>query len=135
MFTRGLRTTIQECIRNACEDEKLTAAQVKELLKLALAGVRHTKRISSDNVDIVRSTWDPASWEELAATLSNTERFKASNSLQDLCKQISRVANKEDSEGAKSKKRKVESADVEETEPMEGSKKPKRKKQKASKLS
>lgn len=126
---------MQECIRNACEDEKLTAAQVKELLKLALAGVRHTKRVSSENIDTIRSTWDPASWDKLATTLASAERFKASTGLQTMCKQVSQLASKEASEGVKSKKRKVESVDTEEAEPVEVTKKPKRRKQKASKSS
>ena len=126
---------MQDSIRSACEDEKLTAAQVKDLLKLALAGVRHTKRVTTDDTDVVRATWDPASWDELGATLASAERFKASTGLQALCKQISNLANKEPSESAKNKKRKVDSVEGEEAEPTEVTKKPKRKKQKASKTS
>ncbi|GJE98126.1 DNA polymerase phi-domain-containing protein [Phanerochaete sordida] len=113
-FTRALRTAMIAAVRDACAEEKLTAPQVKELLKLALAGVRHTKRIAPDAAT-VKATWDAAAWEDLAGKLAEAERFKASTGLQATCRQIAQLINKEEGAGAKgkSKKRKADAIDVE----------------------
>ena len=163
-FTRALRTSMLDTAYSACEEnEKLTAPQIKELLKLALAGVRHTKRIAPSD-EAVKRTWDAAAWEDLAGKLAESERFKTSTGLQTTSRQITQLINKEDGGAgakAKGKKRKVdalevdgdasdaqedskvEEAEVDESvkdaemndEDAEKVKRPKRKKQKASKSS
>lgn len=155
-FTRGLRAAMLEAVRSACaEKERLTAPQVKELLKLALAGVRHTKRIAP-SAAAVEATWDPAAWDALAGTLADADRFKASTGLQTTSRQIAQLISKDERGGAaKGKKRKADAieakggvsgagagkaaeeqakdVEMQDEEAEEKVRKPKRKKQKANK--
>ncbi|EKM55908.1 uncharacterized protein PHACADRAFT_256841 [Phanerochaete carnosa HHB-10118-sp] len=165
-FTRALREAMLMALRGACASgsERLTPPQVKELLRLVLAGVRYTRRVAS-SAEAVRATWDAAAWETLAGELATSARLKASTGLQATCRQVVQLIEKDDGVGGvakvKAKKRKADAMDadddagnaqrsdeVEETgaeeakdaemeddEAEEKVKKPKRKKQKASKSS
>ncbi|PCH38454.1 hypothetical protein WOLCODRAFT_115513 [Wolfiporia cocos MD-104 SS10] len=88
-FTSSLRTTLLETIQSACGGNTLAAADIKELLKVAMAGVRQTKRVASTAE--ISAIWEPAQWTALALKLAGSERFKASTSLQSTCKQIAQM--------------------------------------------
>jgi DNA polymerase phi len=138
-----------DTLRKACTDtETLTGPQAKDLFKVALACVRHTKRIATD-AESTRVTWDPPSWEALSTTLAQSKRFKASTGLHTMCRQVTTLASNEEG-GAPvkvMKKRKAEDAmDIDEPaeaaaakdviqDATEVAKKPKRKKQKTTKES
>lgn len=137
---------MQACLRAACTpdgaDAKLSAAQAKELLKLALAGVRHTRRVAPARV---RDTWDPPSWDALADELAKAERLAGAQGLPKAARQVALLAGKEEDGGKVVKKRKAAAVEGEGAEGAqeeekgaeeahgEAAKKPKRKKQKASK--
>jgi DNA polymerase phi len=128
----ALKQSIQHAVRDACLDEEtLSAAHVKQVLKLALSAARQTRRLlassqPSPSQTELRAIWEPDSWDALGTVLEGSDRFKASTGLRALCKQIARVCSDqmdessaakkgkkykkqpEDNEESKSKKRKVE---------------------------
>ncbi|PSS32180.1 hypothetical protein PHLCEN_2v2053 [Hermanssonia centrifuga] len=127
-FMPGLRNAVQESVRDACSEESLTAAQVKELLKLALSAIRQTKRVASQ--EQLHTIWEPSSWETLSSALASADRFKSSTALQTMCKQISQLVTEGKLSKAKAPgKRKVDSLEGEE-EVAASPKKVKRKKTK-----
>lgn len=115
-FMKGLKQAIQSSVRDACDDDRLTAAQVKELLKIALAGIRYTKRVAPESAK-VQSTWDAPAWEALSEALAKSERLKNSVGLQTMCKQIVQLVNQDASKSVKgAAKRKVDVIEDEEAE-------------------
>jgi len=116
--------TVQEACK---EDSGMTSAQLKDLLKIVLAAVRHTKKASADAVE---KTWSSSAWSDVKTSLS-TSRLKAAIGLQKMCEQITAMTKpaSEKQDKKKKNKRKAEEAVAVEVEPVkEESKKPKRKK-------
>jgi DNA polymerase phi len=84
----SFRRALIQSVTDACEGKiLLTAPQVKDLLKLASFGMRHTHRITSEAE--TRRLWDPEAWEIAGQKLTNSERFKGSIGLQKMCQKIS----------------------------------------------
>ncbi|TDL27573.1 hypothetical protein BD410DRAFT_762651 [Rickenella mellea] len=109
-FALSLRKALHSAILEASTNPNTTlnVTQAKEVLKTGLQVVRQTKRISTSQ-DLSR-IWEPSIWDDLSQTLAASEQFKASKSLQDLCRQISRIAREDQKPGesAKESKRKAE---------------------------
>ncbi|KAI0792872.1 DNA polymerase phi-domain-containing protein [Abortiporus biennis] len=136
-FMSALRKAILDASTKACEEEtsSLSAAQMKEILKLATSAARQTNRVSSSESDIT-STWNPSEWEKLAEKFSSSQSFKAANGLQNLCRQMVQITRSSATSGKeKSKKRSVAKRKVDtlEEEDGEATKKAKHKKAKKSK--
>ena len=86
-FMRTFCVAIYATISGACDDpDSLSAAQVKDLLKLSLLAVRQTRRVTDDPNDL-RAIWDAASLTSLSTKLASS-RFKSTSSLHGLCKQL-----------------------------------------------
>ncbi|TFY61434.1 hypothetical protein EVG20_g7059 [Dentipellis fragilis] len=100
-FMPTLRETLSRTISKACDETSTTPAHLKEVFKLALLGVRQTKRVASKPEDIAR-TWKPATWTELHTKLGANERLKSSTALVGMCKQIIQMTQIQ--EGKKGKK-------------------------------
>jgi DNA polymerase phi len=85
----SLRELLLDLAQENCSEKgNLTAAQMKELFKLGLLGVRQTKHISSSSTQEI---WEPKSWRFLHQNLK-TSRLKASPALQKMCEQIARMS-------------------------------------------
>ncbi|KAG6831186.1 hypothetical protein H0H92_012326 [Tricholoma furcatifolium] len=97
-FATSLRTTLLDAATDACaEKNSLNAAQLKELLKLALVAVRQTQRtIGASSSEI----WQPSSWHSLTGRLNSSERFKKSSGLSKMCEQLVRLSKQEASKKA-----------------------------------
>jgi len=88
-FMPMLHRTLLDSISAACsETPTLTGAQIKDLLKLCLLGVRQTERASQTDVS---SIWRPSEWEALRQRLATTDRFKSSTGLLTICQQITQA--------------------------------------------
>ncbi|EIN07831.1 hypothetical protein PUNSTDRAFT_70289 [Punctularia strigosozonata HHB-11173 SS5] len=88
-FLKKFAEALHGALIEACDEATtLSAPQMKELLKLALAAVRHTKNSASTDVALA---WSSDSWTTLHSRLIATERFKASKALHSLSKQIVQV--------------------------------------------
>ncbi|KAF8522098.1 DNA polymerase phi-domain-containing protein [Hysterangium stoloniferum] len=86
-FIAKFREVMFSVISEACDNkESLTAAQVKELLKLCLLAARHTRRITPD-VSRQQTIWNVSDLSELLKKV-RTSRFKNSTSLHSVCQQI-----------------------------------------------
>jgi len=86
-FIPKFREVMYSVISEACDNEEsLTAAQVKELLKLCLLAARHTRRIAPD-VDRQQTIWNVSDLSEMLKKV-RTSRFKNSTSLHNLCQQL-----------------------------------------------
>ncbi|KAJ7063164.1 DNA polymerase phi-domain-containing protein [Mycena amicta] len=84
---RSFREALAECVTEACDDKvTFTAAQMKELLKLASFAMRQTYRVGSEGE--ARKAWDPESWHALSQTLAHASRFKAAVGLHKLCEKL-----------------------------------------------
>ena len=96
-----LRQAILDVLTNACTGESsLTPAHAKEILKLALLGVRQTKRFTS-SIEEASSMWEPSKWSELSSKLASSDRFKSSVGLQAMCKQLVQLLQDSGTAGAK----------------------------------
>jgi DNA polymerase phi len=88
-FMPSLRELLLDIAQESCSEKgNLTAAQMKEIFKLALLGVRHTKRLSPA---ATQQIWEPKSWKSLHQNLK-TSRLKASPALQKMCEQVVRMS-------------------------------------------
>ncbi|KAI0654742.1 DNA polymerase phi-domain-containing protein [Cubamyces menziesii] len=100
-FMPKLRQAILDVLTNACTGESsLTPAHAKEILKLALLGVRQTKRFTS-SIEEASSIWEPSKWSELSLKLASSDRFKSSVGLQAMCKQLVQLLQDSGTAGAK----------------------------------
>ncbi|KZT74012.1 hypothetical protein DAEQUDRAFT_661194 [Daedalea quercina L-15889] len=92
-FFPKLRVVLLDVISQACEasDASLTAAQVKELLKLALLAVRQTRHMCGDQA--LPTIWEPSLWNDLSSKLAASSRFKSSTGLRLSCKEIAHVSS------------------------------------------
>ncbi|KAG6896948.1 hypothetical protein C0992_005154, partial [Termitomyces sp. T32_za158] len=98
-FTARLQKVLLEVATDACTDKNpLTAAQLKEVLKLALGAARQIQRVDRASHAEV---WQPDSWHSLAGRLTSSERFKKSTGLPKMCEQIARISNPGDASFAK----------------------------------
>lgn len=108
-----LRQQLFEIAEDACnESGNLTTAQMKEVLKLVLLGVRQTARIVPEATN---SLWKSDTWRSLIEKLQTSPRFKSSPVLKKLCERISRTAEASKSEPQSksiSSKRKSEALEI-----------------------
>lgn len=117
---RALRQVLLDTVSKAIDEGPtlvLTAAQMRELLKLALLAARQARRIAPQEVVTV---WDPSAWSKITELLTASERFKGAAQT---CKQVVQIASAPQKDGPP--KRKAHS--VSDGTPSE-TKKPKRKK-------
>ena len=88
-FMPLLRELLLDLAQESCSEQaKLTAAQMKEVFKVGLLGVRQTKRLSPPSTQQI---WEPKSWRLLHQNLK-TSRLKASPALQKMCEQVARMS-------------------------------------------
>ena len=106
----SLRQNLHDIISKACDETTLTAAQLKDILKLALLAVRQSKRCLSKPDDLSK-IWMPATWIVLTSKLAGNDRFKASTSLQAMCRQIAQLVQ---APAAQSKKNKITATNTDE---------------------
>lgn len=84
-----LRELLLDLAQESCSEKgNLTAAQMKEIFKLGLLGVRQTKRLSPSSTQQI---WEPKSWRTLHQNLKMS-RLKASPALQKMCEQVARMS-------------------------------------------
>lgn len=90
-FVPKLQTVLLDTMSQACEasDASLTAAQVKEILKLALLAVRQSRKACGDQG--LTAVWNAAPWNNLSTKFAATSRFKSSTGLQSSCKEVARL--------------------------------------------
>ncbi|KAJ3542423.1 hypothetical protein NMY22_g3527 [Coprinellus aureogranulatus] len=86
-----LRESLVDLATKACTDDKskFTAPQMKEVLKLALAAARQTKRFAEGSVTEI---WQPDSWLSLKQSLVKSSRFSSSTGLHKMCDQMVQLA-------------------------------------------
>ena len=82
----ALRPAAQTIVRDACEDDDLTAVQLKTILKVVQKAVRQSKRVLS--TEELNQAWDRPSWESLSQTLTSSEKFKTSTGLLNVYNQL-----------------------------------------------
>ncbi len=116
-------------IDDACDKEFLSAAQLKEILKIAQSAVHQTKRAFA--LKEVSEIWQPFKWEEASKKLEISDTLKSAVGLQTICKQIAQIAGQEPKKNSGAGKRKAGEA-VEKGGVEKEGKKPKRKKVKKS---
>jgi len=105
-----LRQQLLEIAEDACKDSgNLTTAQMKEVLKLVLLGVRQTARIAMKATD---SLWKSDTWRSLIEALDTSPKFKSSPALKKLCECIARTADSSSLETPKQQSKKKRKADV-----------------------
>lgn len=126
-FHKALQKTILELITLSVDDDHgLSAAQVKDILKLVLSCIRQTRKTAeSSTVQI----WDPAAWKALHDQLASSNRFQSSSSVLNMCRQVESIATQSKQEGGRKRKAESES----ETTKADPSIKSNRKKRKKSK--
>ena len=83
----ALRQSLVDLATQACVDDntKLTAPQMKEILKLALTAARQTKRFAET---LLTEIWQPDSWSTLKQSLVQSSRFGSSTGLHKVCDQM-----------------------------------------------
>jgi len=122
---RSLKTALHDFAEECCKETgSLSTAQMKELFKLALTGVRQTKRLSPS---IVQSVWEPTTWIALQQNVKTSPRFNTSPVLPKMCEQVARMSQNSDEEKSKPTKRKADQVNGDDAAGKE-SKKSKRKK-------
>ena len=85
-FQATLQKTILDMITLSVDDERgLSAAQVKDLLKLVLLCIRQTRKTTASTTVHMR---DPTAWKTLHDQLSSSDRFKTSLSVLKMCRQV-----------------------------------------------
>ncbi|KAG2365801.1 hypothetical protein BDR07DRAFT_1398137 [Suillus spraguei] len=84
-FILKLHTSVLHFIDSACDDEvSLSAAQIKDLFKLVIFGVRQASKADSSN----KNVWDSGVWRTLYARLVASKRFSSSTAILKLCSQV-----------------------------------------------
>lgn len=135
-----LSQQLQEVIMTASRETTHSAAQMKDLFKLALLAVRQTKRYTSDKPEDLAKVWKSASWNDVLTSLTANDRFKTSTGLQSMCKQVlqliqaqsgdGKIETKKDGDSSKTKIGKRKADDAVDESPVVNGKKAKRKKSK-----
>lgn len=78
--------TLYGLLSRACDDElSLTAAQMKDLLKIALSTQRQAHRIDPNQE---KKNWCDSNWGKLHTRLQESSRFKSSKGLHSMCSQL-----------------------------------------------
>ncbi|KIL68594.1 hypothetical protein M378DRAFT_190984 [Amanita muscaria Koide BX008] len=89
-FMPKLSQALLLTIQCACNDENsLSAAQLKGLLKVALSAIRQSKRRGAIDTGV----WGTSSWVSLQGKLEASPRFKSSIGLIKMCNQIVQTPN------------------------------------------
>ncbi|KAG2041767.1 DNA polymerase phi-domain-containing protein [Suillus americanus] len=84
-FILKLHTSVLHFIDSACDDQvSLSAAQIKDLFKLVMLGVRQTSKVDSNKQNV----WDSGAWRTLHGRLAASKRFGSSTALLKLCSQV-----------------------------------------------
>lgn len=84
-FILKLHTSVLHFIDSACDDQvSLSAAQIKDLFKLAMLGVRQASKVDSNNQNV----WDSGAWRTLHGRLIASKRFGSSTAILKLCSQV-----------------------------------------------
>lgn len=83
-FVGQLQRTLHSALSSICDTDTSSTSSVKEVLKLALVGVRTTKRLVVQSDSFV-GIWDPSLWTNLHSCLLAHDRFAM---LGGMCKQI-----------------------------------------------
>ncbi|KAJ3845276.1 DNA polymerase phi-domain-containing protein [Lentinula raphanica] len=89
-FLQALRLVLLDLISRACNNDHalvLSAAQMRELLKLALLAARQARHIAPEDV---ASIWEPSAWSKATGLLLASERFKGTAQM---CKQVVQIAS------------------------------------------
>ncbi|KAF9069832.1 DNA polymerase phi-domain-containing protein [Rhodocollybia butyracea] len=89
-FLAALCQDLLGVISKACDENPsliLTAAQMREVLKLVLLAARQTRRIAPQHV---ATTWDSSVWSKTAEMLGASERYKATAQM---CRQVVQIAS------------------------------------------
>ncbi|KAH6918992.1 DNA-directed DNA polymerase [Coprinopsis sp. MPI-PUGE-AT-0042] len=103
-FMKNLRHLLLDIGAQSCSEKpKLNAAQLKEILKLALAGVRQTKRVVAD---ALQDTWQPDSWASLKTSLQGSPRFGSSAAVHKQCEQIALLSRPAEADSGRNSKKK-----------------------------
>lgn len=122
LFMPKLRKTILDFINGAChEPVTMTTSQMKDLLKIGLTAIRHTKRVVTSD-DAMDHIWPLQELRSLQVKLRESETFKQSTTLQPMCEQMITLAGSSNSTKTKQSTKKI--ADV---TTIQHQKKPKRK--------
>ena len=84
----------------ACDasDGSLTAAQLKDILKLAILAIRQSRKICGDQESA--AVWDASLWNGLSTKFASSSRLKSSTGLQSSCKEIVRLIEQSTKSGA-----------------------------------
>lgn len=100
-FMPLLRDALLDLANKACSDQsKVTAPQLKELLKLALVSARQTKRFAPDTVSGI---WQPEAWSTLKQHLAQSSRFSSSTGLHKMCSQMVQLTGQSQDKGENKK--------------------------------
>ncbi|KAG1756485.1 DNA polymerase phi-domain-containing protein [Suillus paluster] len=84
-FILKLHTSVLQFIDSACDDQvSLSAAQIKDLFKLVILGVRQASKVDSSN----QNAWDSGAWCTLHGRLVASKRFGSSIAVLKLCSQV-----------------------------------------------
>lgn len=84
-FIPKLHTSVLQFIELACDDQvSLSAAQIKDLLKLVILGVRQASKVDNSN----QSARDSVAWRTLHGRLVASKRFGSSTAVIKLCSQV-----------------------------------------------
>ncbi|KAE9400753.1 hypothetical protein BT96DRAFT_857021 [Gymnopus androsaceus JB14] len=100
-FLRALRKVLLDAVTKATGETPtlvLTAAQMREVLKLALLAARHGRRIAPQDVVEI---WDPSAWSKITDLLTASERFKGTAQI---CKQVVQIASAPQKDGPPKRK-------------------------------
>ncbi|KAF8626266.1 hypothetical protein AX15_004941 [Amanita polypyramis BW_CC] len=95
-FISKLSRALIALVESACDDTvSLSAAQIKQLFRLALSAIRQINRREKADAD----TWNASSWVSLRAKLQTSTRYKSSPALLKMCDQIIRSSQSEQRDG------------------------------------
>ncbi|KAJ8597910.1 hypothetical protein M405DRAFT_2131 [Rhizopogon salebrosus TDB-379] len=84
-FVLKLHASVLQFIDSACDDQvSLSAAQLKDLLKLAMLGIRQASKVDINN----QSAWDSDAWHTLHGRLVTSKRFGSSAAVLKSCSEV-----------------------------------------------
>ncbi|KAG0705011.1 DNA polymerase phi-domain-containing protein [Suillus ampliporus] len=111
-FIPKLHTSTLQFINSACDDQvSLSAAQIKDLFKLVMLGIRQASKVDSSNQNV----WDSGAWRTLHGRLAASKRFGSSIAVLKLCSQVESALQAQNGRQYNSiaPKRKAEEVEVE----------------------
>jgi DNA polymerase phi len=109
-FIPKLHTSVLQFIDLACDDQvSLSAAQIKDLLKLVILGVRQASKVDNSN----QSARDSVAWRTLHGRLVASKRFGSSTAVIKLCSQVELALQTQNDRHLGVPKRKAEEVEVE----------------------